>query len=114
MRLLDDELTRLLEAERPELDSKFARELDEWAAAGFPRAARPLASREKPWFTKVRDRINATPPRRLLAPVGALATLGVVVAVAIAQIGGNDRGDEALSVSHEQRDGGQLLGGAPS
>src|SRR3954470_10142690 len=111
MRLLDDELTRLLEAERPELDSKFARELDEWAAAGFPRAERPLASREKPWFTKLRDRINATPPRRLLAPIGALATLGVVVAVAVTQIGGNDRGNEALSVGQEQGDSVHALGG---
>src|SRR3954470_12230095 len=113
MRLLDDELTRLLEAERPELDSKFARELDEWVAAGFPRAERPLASREKPWFTKLRDRVIATSPRRLLAPVAAAATLGVVVAVAIAQIGGNDSGNEVLSISHEQPGGGQLLGGAP-
>ena len=32
-----DELERELREERPELDQDFARRLDEWAAAGFPR-----------------------------------------------------------------------------
>jgi len=85
-----DELERELRAMRPEPDPDFARRLDEWAAADFPadaglgpqvgarrRAAGP--------FRRAWERIATVPPRRVLMPVGAAATVAVVAAVAISQ-----------------------------
>jgi hypothetical protein len=91
MRLTDEELARELRAERQEIDPAFAAELDEWAAAGFPHAKRPgwgtarqtLGDR----LAGLRGRLAATPPRKILAPVGAAATLVVVVGIAVSQIG---------------------------
>jgi len=103
-----EDLERELRAERPELDPEFARKLDDWAAAGFPRGgeldqrvrgragsgflglgAVPRALRST-W-----ERLTAVPPRRILAPAGAAATLIVVGAVAVSQL--DDRGGTALS-----------------
>lgn len=97
----DDEglalLTRDLREERPEVDPDFAARLDRWAADGFPRAARPgdrrRQARGRPGaFERLRNRLADTPPRRMLAPVGAVATLLVVVGVAISQSGGPQSG----------------------
>ncbi|MGH2954425.1 MAG: DUF4349 domain-containing protein [Solirubrobacterales bacterium] len=107
-----DELERELRAERPDTDSEFARRLDEWAAAGFPRGEfdvsrdshgkraprrRPadvdrsrtarrnrLAPLREP-FARTLDRLRAVPPRRVLAPAGGVLTLVVVAAVVISQ-----------------------------
>ena len=75
-----EELERELRAERPEPELDFARRLDEWAEAGFPRdrglgpgnAARAGALR------RIWDRISSTPPRRMLVPAGAVATAVVI------------------------------------
>jgi hypothetical protein len=107
------ELGALLIAERPEVESEFARELDEWAAAGFPRGSRPGAEGDSGGGSRdgIRgflDRLSAMPPRRILAPVGAAACLLVVAAVSVTQVtdsddGSNDRdvGTVLKSVSGE-------------
>jgi hypothetical protein len=85
-----EELERELRAERPAPDPEFARRLDEWAAAGFPRdhGLGPRAGAHRHGVVAgLRARISALPPRRVLAPVGALATLLVVVGVVVGQRG---------------------------
>ena len=86
-----DELERELRAERPAPDPEFARRLDEWAAQGFPRdrGLGPRAgARRRGVVAGLKARISALPPRRVLAPVGALATLLVVVGVVVGQNSG--------------------------
>jgi Domain of unknown function (DUF4349) len=96
-----DELERELRAERPEIEPEFARKLDDWAAAGFPRGELSPARGTSP-----RDRFarRRTQPRRrkgqvgggMLAPAGALATfLAIVIAIGVTSNGGDsdDGGD---------------------
>jgi Domain of unknown function (DUF4349) len=96
-----DELERELRAERPEIEPEFARKLDDWAAAGFPRGELSPAR-----GTSLRDRFarHRTQPRRrkgrvgggMLAPAGALATfLAIVIAIGVTSNGGDsdDGGD---------------------
>jgi hypothetical protein len=120
MRLSEEELARELRAEREEIDPDFGAALDEWAAAGFPPPKRPGWGRARQTFgdrvAGLRARLAATPPRRLVAPVGAAATLIVVVGIAVSQVGTNggtqtftaDGGDVATGV------GGQTGQAAPS
>ena len=91
------ELARALRAERPEPEPRFTDELDARAVEGFrgspPR--NPLA--------RLRERIAATPPRRMLAPAGALATLAVVAGVAISQTSLPDGGggDDPMTLDRD-------------
>src|SRR6188768_1086498 len=83
-----DELERELRADRPEPDMDFARRLDEWAESGFPRdrgLGPSLASRAG-FARRLWDRFTATPPRRILLPAGAVATVAVVAGVAISNL----------------------------
>lgn len=95
------ELARDTRAERHAPEPDFAAQLDEWAAAGFPRAARPAHGDEEEGesaLARIRDRLQAVPPRRLLAPVAGVATLLVAVAVGISvsdQIGRSGGAPEA-------------------
>jgi hypothetical protein len=85
--LRDDQLIAELRALRPAPSPAFAAELDERAAAGFPRRQRgskPAAS----LLARIRTRVRATPPRRLLIPAGGVAVLAVAVATAVIAIGG--------------------------
>ena len=77
-------LARDLRAKRPAPHPRFTEDLDERAAEGFRGAGRPGP------VARLRDRLAATPPRRMLAPAGALATLAVVAGVALSQTGGGD------------------------
>jgi hypothetical protein len=99
-----EELERELRAERPEPGSDFARRLDEWAAAGFPRdrglgprtgGAGPLAALERAW-----ERLRSTSPRRALLPVGAAATFFVIAAVVVVE--GSDENGTGLSAPSRQ------------
>ena len=77
---------------RSEPDPDFARRLDEWAAADFPADAGlgprvGAQGRAGGSLRRVWERIAAMPPRRILMPVGAAATVVVVAAVAISQRG---------------------------
>ncbi len=84
MRLTEDELHDALSDERPSIDAEFAAMLDERAAHGFPR------ERSSRW-AELADRLRAVPPRRLLAPAGAVATLLVVAGVSVTTLGGSGR-----------------------
>lgn len=72
----DDELAAELRALRPEPRPEFAAELDERAAAGFPRRSRGA----HPSFS---FDLSALQPRRLLMASGAVALLAIVVATAL-------------------------------
>jgi Domain of unknown function (DUF4349) len=122
MRLSEEELARELREERVEIDPDFAQYLDQWAAEGFPRAERPgsRGARESlgDRLAGLRARLAATPPRRLIAPVGAAATLIVVVGIAISQVGNNgtpqtftaDGGDAASGLGGQH---GEVAPSAP-
>src|SRR6478735_1175391 len=68
----DDQLTAELRALRPKPRPEFAAELDQRAAAGFPRRSR------LPRFSF--ERLRAIPRRRLLLPAGGVALAAIVVA----------------------------------
>jgi hypothetical protein len=70
----DAKLTALLEELRPTPREQFAAELDQRAAAGFPRRSRLAA---------LRERLRTTPPRKVLLPVGAAATTILVLGAVI-------------------------------
>ena len=99
------ELGALLTAERPEVDTEFARKLDEWAAAGFPRGSRPSAQPQsapaggggREGMRGLFDRLSAVPPRRILAPVAAFACLAVVASVSVSQVSTDSGNDPANS-----------------
>ncbi len=82
-------------AEAPAPESDFAAKLDEWAAAGFPRDGRVSDGGEgerRPALGGLRERLRTVPPRLLLLPVGAAATVLVATAVGISvsdQLGGS-------------------------
>jgi hypothetical protein len=90
MRLKD--LERELRAERPAPETDFARRLDEWAAAGFPReeGLGPRVHSKRGPVRSWWERVSALPPRRMLLPAGAVATVVVVAGAAITQIDGGD------------------------
>ena len=60
-----EELEREVRAERPTPEPDFARRLDEWAAAGFPRDAglgpRSVARRGAGVLRRVRERLTSLP-----------------------------------------------------
>jgi hypothetical protein len=96
----DDTLFAELRALRPTPRPEFTAELDERAAAGFPR--RTSASPAAMPFAALADRWRALSPRRRLVPVlgTALAILVVATAVvAIAQSGSNSTVAERLSLT---------------
>ena len=80
-----EELERELRAERPEPDLDFARRLDEWAEAGFPRdrGLGPRTAERGGALGRFWDRVTAVPPRRLVLPVGAVATAVVIAGVVV-------------------------------
>ena len=79
----DDQLAAELRALRPTPRPEFAAEIDERAAAGFPRRSR----RPRPSF----DRLRAIPARRLLIPAGGFAVLAIAVVTAVTIPPGSDR-----------------------
>ncbi len=97
-----EDLERELRAERPEIDPEFARGLDDWAAAGFPRSGRRSSGGLANALARFRDRLRATPPRRILLPVGAAATLILVVGVGVKAIEGGDGGGDATTKVADQ------------
>jgi hypothetical protein len=96
------ELARALREERVGAEPGFAADLDHRVADGFPRAGR-LAGLPK--------RLAATPPRRILAPAGAAATLLVVVGVAVSQSGQIGGGGDGSSTQPAPQPADQLTVG---
>jgi hypothetical protein len=99
------ELARETRVLRPDPRPEFAAGLDEWAAAGFPRGARPTGPDEEaggPVLGGLVDRLRAVPTRRLLAPAGAVATLLVAVIVGVSvsdRIGGSDGSGDGTAIT---------------
>jgi Domain of unknown function (DUF4349) len=101
-------LARDLRDERELPTAEFSAELDRWAAEGFPsgRTPDPRDATGASPLARLRERLAATPPRRILAPAGGIVTLIVVAAVGISQIdevdgprvgGRDDAGGEAVA-----------------
>jgi hypothetical protein len=97
----DDALFAELRAVRPTPRPEFAAELDERAAAGFPRRSAPSAAATP--FARLADRWRALSPRRRLMPVLAIALAALVVATGVVAIAGRsgprvnvDMGNEAV------------------
>jgi Domain of unknown function (DUF4349) len=83
----DDRLAEELRALRPAPRPEFNAELDERAAAGFPRRSR------LPRF----PRLRAIQPRRILLPAGGLAVIALAVTTAVVAIGDtSEQGDRRL------------------
>jgi hypothetical protein len=78
-----DQLAEDLRALRPTPHPQFATELDERAAAGFPRRSRLRL----PSF----NRLRAIPPRRLLIPAGGIALLAIAVTTAVVAINDGEK-----------------------
>jgi hypothetical protein len=89
-----EELEQELRAERPEPERDFARRLDEWAEAGFPRdrGLGPRTASRTGALRRAWDRLSSAPPRRTLLPAGAVATVVVVAGIAISQNGSDGTG----------------------
>jgi len=105
----DDNLLAELRALRPTPRPEFTAELDERAAAGFPRGSRASAAAMP--FARLADWWRAlTPSRRLIPVVGtALAVLVVAtVVVAVSQSGttSNPAEDAALGMAESSESGG--------
>jgi hypothetical protein len=81
----DDKLAEELRALRPTPRPQFTAELDERAAAGFPRRSR--------WRL---PRLTLPQPRRLLLPAGGLAVLAIVVATAVVATNDTSRESDGL------------------
>jgi hypothetical protein len=92
----DDQLAAELRALRPKPRPEFTAELDQRAAAGFPRRSRL----PRPSF----ERLRALPARRLLVPAGGMALLAIVVATAIVASSGSsdERGTLNMAVAPSQ------------
>lgn len=80
----DEQLAADLKALRPTPRPEFAAELDERAAAGFPRRSR------LPRFSF--DRLRAVKPQRLLIPAGGMAILAIAVTAAVVVSSGSQPG----------------------
>jgi hypothetical protein len=101
-------LARDLRAARPEPRLSFASELDELAASGFAAEdARLKSERLRGWLAGIR-------PVQVLAPAGAIATIAIVVSVAVIRSDGGEGqvGDATTPVAEPA--GGPAPGAGPA
>ena len=91
----DDKLAATLSALRPAPRPAFAAELDERAAAGFPRQA-PSGSSP---LSRAVSRLRGLSPRRALLPAGATALATLVAATVIVAANGSGGGESADHVA---------------
>ena len=94
------QFARELRAERAETTPALAAQLDRWAASGFAKAERRKASPGSEAAQRS-ARFAGIVPRGLIAPVGAVATLAVVVGIAISSGGLDTGGDQDQSSSSD-------------
>lgn len=108
----DDTLLAELRALRPTPRPEFTAELDERAAAGFPRRSSASATP----FAALADRWRALTPRRRLIPVLGVAVAVLVVATAVVGIVGSRSTrlnvDESRTLSQVESFGAEEGGGA--
>jgi hypothetical protein len=93
----DEQLIADLQALRPEPRPEFAAELDQRAAAGFPRRTH--------WRWTPFERLRTMQPRKLLIPAGgvAMVAITVVTAVVVSSESGSETesGGSMLGLTHE-------------
>lgn len=87
----EDDLALVLRELRPTPRPEFVAGLDARVAAGFPR--RPLAIGSA--LGRAIEWLRATPPRRLLMPMGGIAVAAVIVATAVVATTQDDSGQPA-------------------
>ena len=116
-----EELKRELRAERPQAETEFTSRLDDWAASGFPhdsglgpRALGAGAVAGSGRFGRWWQRLTDLSPRQAMLPLGAAATLLIVVGVAVSQSGdaGRDEIGPVSGQSLESSGGGDSAGSA--
>jgi hypothetical protein len=108
-----EELERELRAERPKVDPDFARKLDDWAAAGFPRGGELGPDRGTRGIGDViaarrarrAGRKRTFRPQQWLAPAGGLAAL-IALVVGISSLQPGDTDDAGVG-------DGDAVGGEP-
>jgi hypothetical protein len=115
----DDALFAALRAVRPKPRPEFTAELDERAAAGFPRRESPSAAAMP--FALLADRWRVLTPRRRLIPalglafaVLAVATVVVAVAGSGSGSGGSDVMTSAMSMESGEASGGSAVEAGPA
>ncbi len=101
--LREDQLIAELRALRPTPHPEFAAELDERAAAGFPRRLH--------WRWTPFERLRGVQPKRLLIPAGGLAVILIAVVTAVAVTGESE--DHSGGGSFLNYYGGEI-GSAPA
>ena len=98
-----------LRAEKPEPEPRFEAELDDWAAAGFPRGERPGAKAagggSGAGASGFFSRFGAGGSRGW-APVAATAATLVVIGVSISQVGDFGGGESDVVSTQSASDGG--------
>jgi Domain of unknown function (DUF4349) len=92
----DDALAAELRAMRPEPRPEFTAELDQRAAAGFPRRESPSAAAMP--FALLADRWRALSPRRRLIPALGAAFAVLAVATMVVAVAGSDNGSGGSDV----------------
>lgn len=95
-RFRDDDLAATLRALRPAPRSAFAAELDERAAAGFPRRSPQGSTPEGSAVERLLERVRALRPRQVLLPAGASAAVAIVLATAVVALNGGGSADEQI------------------
>jgi hypothetical protein len=103
----DDQFVATLESLRPEPSPEFTAELDERAAAGFPRPER--AGTETGWERLVEWLRQARPGKLVLAGGGTALAIVAVAAVFVAGTGSNSEPDQRFTSGSEQQES-NLLG----
>jgi Domain of unknown function (DUF4349) len=91
----DEQLIADLQALRPAPRPEFTAELDQRAAAGFPRRTH--------WRWTPFDRLRAMQPRKLLIPAGGVAVLAIAVTTALVAM----HGPRSQTTLNLDRSGGQ-------
>jgi hypothetical protein len=106
MASFDDTFAAELRALRPTPRQAFAAELDERAAAGFPRRPDDDGG-GKSWWARLRAWFAGLTPRRALVPGGAFALVAVVIATAVVAISNSGSGpNEEVMTSAESQSSG--------
>ncbi len=99
----DQNLTAALRELRPEPRLDFTAELDERAAAGFPRHSAPGRAA----LGRLATRLSEMRPRRLLIPAGATALAAVAAATVVVALG--DGRTDSVSAERRLSDGAGVL-----
>src|SRR5689334_19432173 len=83
----DDQLAADLRALRPTPRPEFAAELDQRAAAGFPRRTH--------WRWTPFERVRGVQPRKLLIPAGGFAAVAIALVTAVIAVSGGGGGSNS-------------------